>query len=67
MVIRGMNVAPQMISVIGHHWKARLEEFELASLAPWHLVGTWHLTFAKKFEKSAPSYLKPSRCVTSQC
>jgi hypothetical protein len=28
MVIRGMNVAPQMISVISHHWKARLEEFE---------------------------------------
>ena len=30
MVIRGMNVAPQMISVISHHWKARLEEFEQA-------------------------------------
>jgi hypothetical protein len=30
MVIRGMNVAPQMISVISHHWKARLEEFETA-------------------------------------
>ena len=30
MVIRGMNVAPQMISVISHHWRARLEEFELA-------------------------------------
>ena len=30
MVIRGMNVAPQMISVISHHWKSRLEEFEQA-------------------------------------
>jgi hypothetical protein len=30
MVIRGMNVAPQMISVISHHWKGRLEEFEQA-------------------------------------
>ena len=30
MMIRGMNVAPQMISVISHHWKARLEEFEQA-------------------------------------
>jgi len=30
MVIRGMNVAPQMISVISHHWRARLEEFEQA-------------------------------------
>ena len=29
-VIRGMNVAPQMISVISHHWRARLEEFEQA-------------------------------------
>jgi len=28
MLIRGMNVAPQMISVISHHWKSRLEEFE---------------------------------------
>jgi len=30
MLIRGMNVAPQMISVISHHWKGRLEEFEQA-------------------------------------
>jgi len=30
MMIRGMNVAPQMISVISHHWRARLEEFEQA-------------------------------------
>jgi hypothetical protein len=29
--IRGMNVAPQMISIISNSWKARLAEFEEAS------------------------------------
>ena len=28
LVLRGMNVAPQMVSEIAQHWKARLEELE---------------------------------------